>query len=129
MQITIVQSEIELAIKQYIHQQINVREGMDIEIELRATRGESGFQAVIDIAPATSKPEPALGIVDTVNKAKTSLTKPAAQSEAESTVPSNDTDPVAEVPFETAEESESEAPAEGNARKSLFGDMKRPVNG
>ena len=49
MQITIVQAEIEQAITDFIHRQINVREGMLIQIDLKATRGDAGFQAVIDI--------------------------------------------------------------------------------
>jgi len=56
MQITIVQAEIELAIKQYILSQINVREGMEVDIEMKATRGETGYQAFITIYPKTEKP-------------------------------------------------------------------------
>lgn len=64
MQITIVQAEIEQAITDFIHRQINVREGMLIQIDLKATRGDAGFQAVIDIVDPTHKqdrvePEPA----------------------------------------------------------------------
>lgn len=49
MQITLVQSEIEQALKNYINEQVNVKEGMDIVIVLKATRGEEGTTAVIDI--------------------------------------------------------------------------------
>lgn len=51
MQITIVQTEIETAIRNYILSQITVREDQRIDIDLRATRGAEGFQAVIDIRP------------------------------------------------------------------------------
>ena len=54
MQITIVQAEIEQAITDFIHRQINVREGMLIQIDLKATRGDHGFQAVIDIVDPNS---------------------------------------------------------------------------
>ena len=54
MQITIVQAEIEQAITDFIHRQINVREGMLIQIDLKATRGDAGFQAVIDIVDPNS---------------------------------------------------------------------------
>ena len=54
MQITIVQAEIEQAITDFIHRQINVRDGMLIQIELKATRGDHGFQAVIDIVDPNS---------------------------------------------------------------------------
>ncbi len=51
MQIIIVQTEIEEAIRAHINRQINVREGMRIDIDLSATRGPEGFKATIDIVP------------------------------------------------------------------------------
>ena len=51
MRITIVQTEIEEAIRNHILSQIQVQDGMEIEIDLRATRGAEGFQADIDIHP------------------------------------------------------------------------------
>lgn len=56
MQITIVQAEIELAIKNYIMSQITVNENQDINIQLKATRGDEGYQAIIDIKPAAPAP-------------------------------------------------------------------------
>lgn len=56
MQIIIVQAEIETAIRNFITSQINLREGQNITVDLTATRGESGFKAVIDIASATATP-------------------------------------------------------------------------
>jgi hypothetical protein len=60
MQITIPQREIEIAIKNYIMSQVSVNDDMDIDIQLRATRGEEGYQAIIDIkpkaAPTPTKP-------------------------------------------------------------------------
>lgn len=55
MQIIIVQAEIEQAIRNHILSQINIREGMEIDIDLRATRGEAGFQATINITPARNQ--------------------------------------------------------------------------
>lgn len=54
MQIQLNQVEIETAIRNYVHEQINVREGMQINITLKATRGDDGQTAIIDIVP---KPE------------------------------------------------------------------------
>lgn len=51
MQITLVQSEIEQALTDFISSQMTIKEGMAIKIELRATRGAEGFQANIDIVP------------------------------------------------------------------------------
>lgn len=52
MQIQLNQVEIETAIRNYVHEQINVREGMQIDITLKATRGDDGQTAIIDIVPA-----------------------------------------------------------------------------
>lgn len=51
MKITIVQAEIYNAIDAYIRGLITVNEGSRIEINLRATRGEEGATAEIDIVP------------------------------------------------------------------------------
>jgi len=51
MKITIVESEIQEAIRAHIERQITVKEGMEITMEIRATRGEDGFIANIDISP------------------------------------------------------------------------------
>jgi hypothetical protein len=58
MQITIVQSEIEQAIKQFVLGRLNVDGPQDVAIELKATRGETGMQAVIDITLGAEKPTP-----------------------------------------------------------------------
>lgn len=52
MKITIVETEIHEAIRAHINSQIAVKAGHDITIELRATRGEEGFIANIDISPS-----------------------------------------------------------------------------
>lgn len=49
MQITLVQHEIETALRNYVTSLLNVREGHRIDITLKATRGEDGSTAVIDI--------------------------------------------------------------------------------
>lgn len=51
MQIIINQSEIESAIRTYVQEQINVKPGMQIDIDLKATRGAEGATAIIDISP------------------------------------------------------------------------------
>lgn len=49
MQISINQTEIEQAIFDYIKKHINIVEGTQVNIEMKATRGAEGFSAVIDI--------------------------------------------------------------------------------
>lgn len=59
MQIIIIQTEIEEAIRNHILGQIAIKDDQRIDIDLRATRGSDGFQAVIDIvaesAPARAQ--------------------------------------------------------------------------
>ena len=143
MQITLVQAEIEQALTEYIHRQINVREGMHIEIDLAATRGQQGFTAMIDIVPDVAPP------------AATPVVRPAMRNitrtkEASASVLGVSAAPVAvevpvqqELPIEVpaVEEAKAETPAveddaavdavmqtTGN-RPSLFGGLKKPVNG
>lgn len=59
MQITLVQSEIEQALKNFINEQVNVKEGMEINITLKATRGDEGTTAIIDINKSADVVSPA----------------------------------------------------------------------
>lgn len=52
MQITLVQKEIETALRNYVTSSVDVQAGKEINITLRATRGAEGYQAVIDIVDA-----------------------------------------------------------------------------
>lgn len=54
MQISLVQAEINAAIVNYINSQVNIKEGMQVGVEISATRGESGFTATIEIAKVLS---------------------------------------------------------------------------
>jgi hypothetical protein len=51
MQITIVQVEIEQALREYVGRQLRVAEGNHMIIKLSATRGADGMMATIDIQP------------------------------------------------------------------------------
>lgn len=114
MQITLNQDEIIHAIKSYVCSQINVAEGQDIEIDLKATRGETGFTAVLNIVPAklntvstpvSAKKASAVVATSTAPKAASGspFKKPAPVEEAKAEEP--ETEP------ET--ESQSEDPLEG----------------
>lgn len=123
MQIIIAQDEIELAIRRYIAEQINVRDGMEIDIDLKATRGEAGMQAFIDIraantAKAENKDSANLNLVKVINSAKEEPKTGVAKAPVEDDKPASE---------EVEEEAAEDAPAEGN-RQSLFGGLKRPVN-
>lgn len=148
MQITIVQTEIEEAIRSHILSQINVNPGMRIEIDLLATRGATGFQAVIDILPdvessgaASAKevdePTPAksLSIKDTVTEVKVKTSKPRKAVEAEPEDDGEDDVAVEDEPVKAKTKSvfeeieEESAPIEGEEEevaptRSLFGSLK-----
>lgn len=49
LQITLNQTEIEIAIKNYIQKRMVFMEGTDIQIDMKASRGAEGFTAIIDV--------------------------------------------------------------------------------
>lgn len=49
MQIVLIQAEIEKAIRNYVNSIVKVAEGVDIAIDLKSTRGDTGFTANIDL--------------------------------------------------------------------------------
>lgn len=62
MQIVLIQAEIEKAIRNYVNSIIKVAEGVDIVIDLKSTRGDTGFTANIDLVESgverTAAPAP-----------------------------------------------------------------------
>lgn len=87
MQITITESEIKTAIRNYILAQIAVREDHEIDVDLRATRGEDGYTALIDIHPATTPPPPS----GRKSGSATSAAKSEGSSAKKGSAASNDT--------------------------------------
>lgn len=59
MKIILVQAEIELAIRAYVLTQIAVKEGQDIYIDFKNTRGDDGTTAEINITSPTMMAAPA----------------------------------------------------------------------
>ena len=49
MQLILPQSELEQAIKNYVNDLMNVKDGTELSIDLRAGRGLDGFTATVDI--------------------------------------------------------------------------------
>lgn len=88
MQITLDQTEIEAALRRYVEEQVNIREGNEISIDLKAGRGENGFSATIDIQPAGTKAaaEQATGKNPLgIEKATTRSTKPKGPATTDAT--------------------------------------------
>lgn len=104
MQITLVQSEIETALRNYVTSLLNVREGHRIDITLKATRGEDGSTALIDIVPDTpAKVEQAQTMVKPV------VRSPAVQRPSSSPVTAEETTkPVGSDDAVTGDQSQEE---------------------
>lgn len=56
MQVIMKQSELEVALKAYIAHVVNIEEGSVVSIDLKATRGDDGWQAVIEITAPGDEP-------------------------------------------------------------------------
>lgn len=118
MQITLTQAEIEQAISNFVTEQVNIREGHTLDIELKAGRGPEGYTATIDIvAPADT-------VVSRRPAVKTETVAKAAPEQEDVAAPS---EPEPETPAEEGaqEESSEESPVEV---KSLFKNLNRPRN-
>lgn len=112
MQITINQSEIEAAIRAHILSQINIKEGHEISITLKATRGEDGTTAIIDIErkDETTKVIPSGPVTRTPRITRDEPKEAVAASSEE-----------AEQPAATEQ-------ADKPRKPTLFGSLKQPVN-
>ena len=145
MQITLIQSEIEQALKNYINDIMSVKDGMEIEIQLKATRGEEGTTAIIDIVPQKpkaprgsrtsgeipAKPEPVKAAAAPVKAEPAQAVAeadPAPVAESVAEAEADDAEQVAEQAQEPAPVEAEQAPAEEAPRKSLFAGLSKPQN-
>ncbi|QIG68806.1 holliday junction resolvase RusA-like protein [Rhizobium phage RHph_Y2_6] len=124
MRISLVQSEIELALQRYIGAQLNVADGKAFKISLAATRGEQGFTAEIEIVDAVpEEPEPARRgrprnkVTDAVDEGKTNIFQTQTAEAAEAEEPVDPDTAGEEAP--TAEEAGVPAFLQGG-KKSIF---------
>lgn len=142
MRITIEQSEIEEAIQNFVAGQMTIADNMEMKIDLKATRGETGYTADIII----SEKQDTLEIGKKVRAAKKTPTpraKPAPKAEepaeeavqeateSEEAAPAPETnqdenDAPVEAEQAPVEEPVEEAPAAPT--NSIFGNLKKPVN-
>lgn len=146
MQITLVQTELEQAIREYVGRQFVLAPGNSMSIELTATRGTDGFKATIDIIPV-AVPTPILNpsLVPVATKAPTPLLIQQQQPFVPPTPPA----PVEEIvqpqaetveladgaesgptsgDHEGSEATDSAGSASTPQARSLFGKMTRPKN-
>ena len=119
MQITLTQAEIEQAISNFVTEQVNIREGHTLDIELKAGRGPEGYTATIDIVAPTDTVVPRRPAVKTETVAK-------AASEPEPETPDTTTATVEEE--QTGNQEEEAATESAEAPKSIFKNLNRPRN-
>ena len=147
MQIILVQTEVEQALRNYVASRLTLAEGTTFSIDLAATRGVNGITATIDLvepgqstaaptgsisrAPST-KPAAAPAVAATTKPASEVQADPATQASAaqENAATAQETASVqqdqAEQVAGAAEAVTEEVPAE--KPKSLFGGLSRPKN-
>ena len=147
MQITLIESEIKQALLNYIHSQINIKDGMQVTIDLKATRGDQGTTAIIDIVAAETVAavvvEPVVEEVVEQPKPTTRRTRSTpveavketpvveatAVEEAEEAEPTVEETLPEAAAVEEVVETEEAAPAAETKPQSLFANLRRPQNG
>lgn len=130
MQITLNQTEIEAALREYVNGRVTIQEGVQIIIDLKAGRGPEGFTATIDLvetaAAAPAKKVPALARIKPVEAPVAVEEAPQAPEASQEVVAEAETTPVA---ADQSDEPVASVP-EANDRpaKSLFAGMQKPRN-
>lgn len=146
MQITLNQNEIEIAISEYIESQVQLKEGQQVEIDLKASRGPEGFTANIDIVKATAarkvsgsttgsnKPEKSTvkaepkPETETPKKEEPVAEKEVAPVQADTATNDTEADAAMDTKAETPSENE-EVPTETSQKPvSLFSNLQKPTN-
>lgn len=143
MQIILVQSEVEQAIRDYVASRLTLADGTQIKIDLSATRGADGIKATIDLEePGTvAAPASAPAPTQTAKKAPAAAEQPAPvatpQEPAKGTpeVDPAPKDEPKEPPFEQDPPADAKPEAEATgesanaeAPRSLFANLKKPQN-
>ncbi|QEG09289.1 hypothetical protein HYP93_gp68 [Stenotrophomonas phage Pokken] len=125
LEITIDQNEIETAIKNHVGSLLTVKEGQNVNISLKAGRGENGFSATIEIGstPSTqptttqSQPETAGPVVTgpfkRTAKATPAPAQEAPQATAQAEPVAGEPDPVATAGDDAGLDTPTEAPKAG----------------
>jgi hypothetical protein len=131
MQITLVQSEIEEGIRLFVMRKLTINSGQRIDIDLKATRGDEGYTAMIDIvddSASAQAPAPAAPVTEPARRPRGSTTAvmsptPVAKTERPASVtktePAAPVTPVAEPEVATAEAAPAESPVAATTEASV----------
>jgi hypothetical protein len=110
MRITLNQIEIELALKNYVNKLLSVQDGIDMTIDIKATRGEGGMTAEIELSEnvkALSDKIPATPVNRSAQTLQAAVATPAAVA-----APVQVTQPTASVTRIVQRPAATQAPAE-----------------
>lgn len=128
MQITINQNEIEQAIEDFVKSQVSINDDQKITMELKATRGDAGFQAVIEItaaqpvaedAPKTRKPRATRVSTETADPNEQNGNVPAGKEIKDA--PESDETQKGEDPAPVEEDKTEASPPAFLKQGSIFG--------
>ncbi len=140
MRIIIIQSEIETAIRDYVQSQVTINDDQQIDIDLKATRGDDGYQAVIDIVPkkatrgaakttATVRSDPEAPVTQEAPPAKApaikATTKATRKPKEATAAPAPQPEP--EVEQQTTSDAEPDMSAEADAESQTIEDGDQTV--
>ncbi len=127
MKFTVVQTDIEDAIRNRVREQFGLTDKLEIAMKFKATRGEDGLQAFVTLYDPANPPVegPAKTRKPRTPKADAGTATEAAPATDAATVVDSNT--VADAINQN--EAVAEPVAEGEAPKSLFGGLTKPVNG
>lgn len=140
MQITLRQAQIDDALDQYVRTQITVKDGFEVRTTLKATRGDDGATAFVEIVPEgtpravvaeRAKPgrKPRLGVADAVAQARAEVGSPKVAASEVKVV--NQGGPVTETVVEHERVQQRDpvetVQAEPVADAAAVGDVEQPV--
>ncbi|WP_244832393.1 hypothetical protein [Caballeronia sp. TF1N1] len=128
MQIIIVQTEIEAAIRAHIEQQVSIKEGMEIAIDLRSTRGDVGFTAHIDIVPAKAAKAHRVAPTPAASPAKKEPEAPVPKGNPELSQGKQEQPPVSNVHVQEGAEQFTQEQLAGSTDSGQNTDSTEPTN-
>lgn len=127
MQIVLIQAEIEKAIRNYVNSIVKVAEGVDIVIDLKSTRGDTGFTANIDLVETgverAAAPAPKAAAAKANTESSDDLAAAAAEQAALKKKQEQARD-VASVAVAVAKQATTDEPGEGITEPPFEPDVK-----
>lgn len=138
MQLILPQSELEQAIKNYVNDLMNVKEGTELSIDLKAGRGLDGFTATVDIiksgtampaktvVPAATIPVAATPAPAVVKVTARTVVKEEPVAEEKPTEDESVADKSEQQEAATEAKEEATPEATTTVRRPLFGSLKKP---